>query len=73
MNLKLISSLSRPGLALMIARRDSFIVLSDNDRTFEIRFATLRSRINDMNTFSISGWVSGDCVFILAFIVLGLI
>jgi len=39
----------------MIARRDSFIVLSDNERTFEILFATLEFCINDINTFSISG------------------
>jgi hypothetical protein len=55
MNLKFSSVLSRPGLALMIARRDSFIVLSDNERTFEILFATLEFCINDINTFSISG------------------
>ena len=48
----------------MIARRESFIVLSDNERTFEILFAILAFRINDINTFSISGCVSEDCVFI---------
>ena len=48
----------------MIARRESFIVLSDNERTFEILFAILKFCINDINSFSISGLVSGDCVFI---------
>ena len=66
MHLQFSSALSSPGLALMIARRESFIVLSDNERTFEILFAILKFCINDINSFSISGLVSGDCVFVAA-------
>lgn len=39
----------------MIARRESFIVLSDNERILEILFATLEFRIKDISFFSISG------------------
>ena len=48
----------------MIARLESCIVLSDNERTLEILLATLEPRINDTHTSSVSGRVSGDSVFI---------
>jgi hypothetical protein len=51
----------------MIARRESLMVLSVNERTLEILFPILELRINDICSSSISGWVSGDCVIIFCF------
>lgn len=39
----------------MIARRESHMVLADNERTLEILFAVLVLRINDISTSSIFG------------------
>lgn len=48
-----------------MARRESHMALSDNDRTLEILLAILERRINEMSTSSVLGCVSGDCVIIL--------
>ena len=50
----------------MIARRESCMVLSDRERTLDILFEILALRISEICTSSMSGWVSGDCVLILA-------
>jgi hypothetical protein len=50
--------------ALAIALFDNNIVVLDRDRIWENFSLVLFCRISEINTLSISGWVSLDCVFI---------